>query len=135
MTGLDEKNLTKQIDQSEKVYQNLISNAGCSSAQHKQTCLRSLSSEEFRRLASLTEISLPLQYWPVIDGNIIARAHLQQLKNEDLVRVPYLIGDNSDEGTAFSSFGVNTDDEIIVILSGLYTNQSTVNDILSLYLK
>lgn len=72
-------------------------------------------------------------YWANIDGQFFAHPVLEQLKAGKIVKVSYLTGDNSDEGTTFSPFGVNTDEDFTSVLSSMGFDNETVAQIAILY--
>lgn len=103
--------------------------AGCETHPDKLACLRSLSPEEFLA-AHNNQVS---GFWPSVDGDFIARPTLDQLSTGNFVKVPYLAGDNSDEGTAFSPFGVNSDSQLFDVLSQFGLDKATVSELMALY--
>lgn len=49
---------------------------------------------------------------PTLDGDFVARYGSEQLADGSFVHVPIISGANSDEGTAFSPAGVNTEADL-----------------------
>jgi len=52
-------------------------------------------------------------YSAVIDGDLVAKAAAAQLQEGSFVRVPFLLGTNTDEGTSFGPSGINTTDQFL----------------------
>ncbi|KAL6415627.1 Carboxylesterase, type B [Ilyonectria robusta] len=115
--------------QIEAAFHNFTLRAGCETHLDKLACLRSLSPEKFLA-AHNNEAS---GFWPSVDGDFIARPTLNQLSTGNFVKVPYLAGDNSDEGTAFSPFGVNSDSQLFDVLSQFGLDNATVSELMALY--
>lgn len=89
----------------ETSYQALTASAGCSTASSPLDCLRNLPYASLNQILNTTQFA---GIWnPQIDGDIIKRYSSQQLADGSFVKVPIIIGANSDEGTIFASGGVN----------------------------
>jgi carboxylesterase type B len=100
---------------SEARYDSIIHLAGCSDAPDGLDCLRSSDYEILNAAINTTDTgSLPFAPYP--DGDLIQGTGSQHLLDGSFVKVPYLIGTNSDEGSAFAMPGINSDIEF-----GLYT--------------
>lgn len=86
--------------------ENLTRTVGCFGASSQLACLRGLSQDELFA-------ARPSQVWnPLIDGNFLKGYPSQMLREGNFVRVPLLIGANTDEGTGFSVPGVNTEEDL-----------------------
>lgn len=113
------------------VYNLLVTNTTCASTVNTSaslTCLRNLSFEEINAALNGTAAS---PWPPVLDGDFIADFPHNQLVNGKFVRIPILIGGNSDEGTAFGTgrgpngTGVNTDAEMRYAISNIIGPQAS----------
>ncbi|KAM6508293.1 hypothetical protein FALCPG4_018167 [Fusarium falciforme] len=51
-------------------------------------------------------------YGPVIDGDIVARSRVEQLRDGDFVKVSFLLGSNNDETGYYIPAGINTDQDL-----------------------
>jgi carboxylesterase type B len=135
-TGIDPK-----VDASvlEAGYQNVVAEAGCSSANDTLACLREAP---FDRLYPGVQTGSPTAFGTIIDGDFIQREPARELTAGRVTRVPIILGGNADEGlfvvnTLASSFGTipNTTAElrstIQLALPGL-TND-TAKQLLELY--
>ncbi|KAK1999026.1 carboxylesterase [Colletotrichum falcatum] len=91
-------------------------------------CLRTAPLEEFNAVLNATGASF--SFTPVKDGDFIADFATNQLARGDFVKVPILIGSNSDEGTSFGvgrgpNHGpVNTDDDMAYAVSSTIPSQA-----------
>lgn len=139
------------------IYEEILRNSGCSSKSSSAAqlkCLRQLPFDKFNSSVASTSWS------PTVDGEIIAMAPSQQVNEATFVKVPILIGanvsfsgripsrrvlsrssqwlsqcDQTDEGTAFGSRGLNTTQDIINAYSARYPKMlnSSVEHLVSLY--
>lgn len=110
----------------EDVYQTLLNRTNCTSVD----CLRTLPFTTLNNAMNTTNGG-PGPYGPVIDGDFVQTYGSDQLESGAFVKVPLIIGTNSDEGTAFGSgygpngTGVNTDaDFAAAVASGGVTNET-----------
>lgn len=112
-------------------YNNLTEQAGCSKAADSLQCLRQVP---FANLNAVINTATLSTIWlPQIDGDIIQRHSSQQVVDGSFVRVPIILGANSDEGTPFSPLGMNNTQafEISLLSSGM--NTSFTQKILAAY--
>ncbi|KAL0259912.1 hypothetical protein SLS55_005655 [Diplodia seriata] len=94
-------------------YDTLLSQTGCSNSTDSLTCLRSLSYDDLNAVINQTA----LQSWgPAIDYDFIAGKTSEQLVKGDFVKVPIIIGANSDEGVSFGPQGINSTDDFVKTL-------------------
>ncbi|KAK8218017.1 Alpha/Beta hydrolase protein [Phyllosticta capitalensis] len=98
-------------------YNALVATTPCANSTAPLSCLRALDYETLN--AAINTTSFSSSWGLAIDGDIIAGKTSTQVANGDFVHVPLIIGANSDEGTAFSSTGINdTSDFVAVLTSG-----------------
>ncbi|RSL61205.1 hypothetical protein CEP53_005180 [Fusarium sp. AF-6] len=119
-----------------KVYRNVTETLGCHASADQLKCLRAVPADRFKDVigASLTIPSGGrLAYQPLVDGDFIAASGVKQLKEGAFVKVPFIIGDNTDEGTTFSPFGINTESELRSFLSELEFSEQDISTLLKLY--
>ena len=106
-------------------YNTLVSNTSCASTLGTSSSLDCLRSLPFQQLNAALNISTDglMPFAPAIDGDFVATYPSLQLSSGNFVRVPLLIGTNTDEGTAFGSgygpngLGVNSDAEFLSVLN------------------
>jgi carboxylesterase type B len=113
-------------------YDTLVSTTGCGNATSTLSCLRALP---YETLNTALNSSIPGvgPFIPFIDNDFVATYPSIQLRNGDFVKVPLLIGTNSDEGNSFSPRGVvNTDAQFLSMLNQtLYSAPPSISAIIS----
>ncbi|KDN64859.1 putative carboxylesterase [Colletotrichum sublineola] len=91
-------------------------------------CLRTAPLEEINSVLNVTDA--PFSFIPVKDGDFIADFATNQLARGDFVKVPILIGSNSDEGTSFGAGRgpnrgpVNTDEDMAYAVASIIPSQA-----------
>lgn len=78
-------------------------------------------------------MSVGSAYRPLVDGDIVAASGIKQMKEGAFVKVPFIVGDNTDEGTGFSPFGINTEAELRSFLRTYEFSQQDISTLLKLY--
>lgn len=96
-------------------YDGLVSSAGCANATDTLDCLRTIPVGTLSSLINTTAV-LQAPTRPVIDGDFLTELGTTALRAGRFARVPYLIGTNFDEGTAFGVRGVNTEDQFVAMV-------------------
>ncbi|KAF4627757.1 hypothetical protein G7Y89_g10394 [Cudoniella acicularis] len=120
------------------IYNTLVSNTSCASTLKSETslsCLRSLPFAELNAALNISTDGLS-PFVPVIDGDFITTHPSIQLEKGDFVKVPFLIGTNTDEGTAFApSTAISTDSDFLSLLNttGISPISATASMIAALY--
>lgn len=113
------------------IYANITAAAGCSNATDTLACLRAA---DFNKLNAAVNVTPSYSFLPYIDGDMIQGSTYTQLTTGKFIKVPYLIGTNTDEGSAFSPQGINTDAEFQQYLESVYPlPNSTLDTIKALY--
>ncbi|KXJ86575.1 carboxylesterase [Microdochium bolleyi] len=118
------------------VYDKVVATAGCSKAASSLDCLRGLSYEAFyRAVVSVPGIlsyqSLALSYLPRPDGDTLPESpHTLAVKGL-YAPVPFIVGDQEDEGTLFAIFqpNVTTAEQLVDYLSQYYFKQAPKSDL------
>ncbi|GAA5824736.1 hypothetical protein JCM11251_005320 [Rhodosporidiobolus azoricus] len=116
-------------DESQELFDSVAEGTGCAGSGNVLNCIRGLSLEEFNKTASAYSFS------PVIDGGIIPSYPSDQWKSGSYVKVPLLLGANTDEGASFGTRGINTTSDLSADLHEKYpemTNES-VDKLLEAY--
>ncbi|KAL8278026.1 hypothetical protein RQP46_009658 [Phenoliferia psychrophenolica] len=114
-------------------YDAVVNSTGCSGASSTLDCLRALPFDVFN--AAVNASSTAGTWFPVVDGEIIPSYPTEQLLAQTFVHVPLLLGANSDEGTAFGTYGIDNDTALQSALAKsnpALTNHS-IESILALY--
>ncbi|WDK19475.1 carboxylesterase [Colletotrichum graminicola] len=122
-----------------KVYEQVLSAAGCSGAQDRLKCLRALSYDDMRKAANsvpalLSYTSVALSYLPRPDGTNIPSSAEVFATSGKLPKVPFILGDQEDEGTLFALFqpNITTTDDVETYLSTLYFNNASPEQVQNL---
>ena len=121
------------------VYDSVVAAAGCSSAADTLECLRELPYEQFLNAVNspagiLSYTGLEGIYIPRPDGVALTQAPQDLLQQKKIAIVPFIIGDQEDEGTLFALFlpNVTSTDEIInYFTSNFFAHAST--DVISTF--
>ncbi|WQF84413.1 Putative carboxylesterase, type B, carboxylesterase type B, active, alpha/Beta hydrolase [Colletotrichum destructivum] len=119
-----------------KVYEQVLSTAGCSGAKDRLGCLRKLSYEDMRKAANsvpglLSYSSVALSYLPRPDGKNVPSSPEVFATTGKLPKIPFILGDQEDEGTLFALFQPNITNtkKIEEYLSTLYFNNASPQQI------
>ncbi|OQD66298.1 hypothetical protein PENDEC_c052G03691 [Penicillium decumbens] len=105
--------------------------ANCTDAHDTLQCLRAAPFD------TLNSAFSSLSFLPVIDGTLVPEYTSVALSKGLFVKVPLLIGTNTDEGKIFAGKGVNTTEELAGYIEQQpyirTTNNETVQDLLEAY--
>ncbi|TEA16388.1 putative secreted lipase [Colletotrichum sidae] len=120
----------------QKVYDTVVSAAGCDSAADKLKCLRDLPYDDMRKAANsvpglLSFNSVALSYLPRPDGKVIVSSPEIFAVSGKLPKVPFILGDQEDEGTLFALFqpNITRTRDVEEYLSSLYFANATPQQI------
>lgn len=122
-------------------YDAVVDAANCSSASDTLQCLRSIPTEILVSIFNnstiipahtLSGVEGP-QFVQVIDGDFIQESATLQLEQGKFVKVPYLIGANTDEGTSFAIRGIDSDEQFREVVSNWGLDNATVEILAALY--
>lgn len=121
------------------IYDAVVAAGGCSSAADTLSCLRSLSYEDFLNAQSsvpaiLSYSSIALSYVPRPDGTVMVRSPEQSVTLGLYAPVPFIVGDQEDEGTIFALFqsNITTTEEIIDYLATHFFQDATIAEVTEL---
>ncbi|KAF3037715.1 hypothetical protein E8E11_003177 [Didymella keratinophila] len=92
---------------SQAAFDTVTSQVGCSSAFNKIQCLRETPFASLNATMNGT-LSSTGGFAPVTDGDFIQDYGSVQLSRGEFVKVPIIVGTNSDEGASFAPTGINT---------------------------
>lgn len=114
------------------VYDSVVKTAGCSGASDSLACLRALPYTQFLNAANsvpgfISYHSVALSYLPRPDGVVLTDSPEVLAKNGKFAAVPFIIGDQEDEGTLFALFqsNITTNDELVEYLSTYFFGGAT----------
>ncbi len=120
---------TSSLAATQGYFDTLLANVSCADAASPVGCLRTVPEDVLKGATGI------FNWFPAIDGDFIPESPTEQLDAGKFLHVPSLIGGATDEGTAFGTTGLNTDDDLKLALHQRYPNitDKTVKKILSLY--
>lgn len=114
------------------LYDEVVAAAGCSSANDTLTCLRELDYPDFHRASNsirttTSYASLAVPYVPRPDGRVLADSPDRLVRENKYASVPFIVGDQEDEGTFFALFqsNITTTDEIVQYFKQFYFLHAT----------
>ncbi|KAJ5150856.1 secreted lipase [Penicillium canariense] len=109
------------------IYDTVVESAGCGSATDTLECLRGLDYTTFLNAANsvpglLSYHSVALSYLPRPDGTVLTDSPENLVMNGKYASVPFIVGDQEDEGTIFALFqsNISTTDQIVDYLQDLF---------------
>lgn len=118
------------------VYDSVVQAAGCTSANDTLACLRALDYTTFLNAANsvpafLSYTGVALSYLPRPDGTILSDSPDKLVKAGKYADVPFIIGDQEDEGTLLALFqsNITTTKEIAEYLKRYYFYNATSDQI------
>ncbi|KAJ5116859.1 hypothetical protein N7456_001207 [Penicillium angulare] len=124
------------------IYNQVIETGGCSKSKDSLACLRGLSYEDFLNAVSappslISFNGLSLTYQPRPDGVILPESPDILAKKGAFASVPFIVGDQEDEGTLFALFQLNlTSDALLGYLETdmwPLASKNTLTDLLDTY--
>ncbi|KAJ5917924.1 hypothetical protein N7454_010299 [Penicillium verhagenii] len=121
----------------QSTYDELVSQVNCADTADTLQCLREVPFATLNAVLNGTAGSSEYNFWPVLDGDLIRNWGSIQLNRHEFVKVPILMGSNTDEGTAFGPTGINTTQQWYDYLTDggfdFQTPPSIADEILKLY--
>ncbi|ODQ80414.1 hypothetical protein BABINDRAFT_161359 [Babjeviella inositovora NRRL Y-12698] len=124
------------------IFDSVAGFAGCGNATDKLQCLRNLLYTQMQAASNsvpgfLSYQSLHISYLPRPDGGFIPYHLMKMLADGHYARIPYIIGDQNDEGSIFSlpNLNVTTDAEMQAFIQYSFPNitSSEMSQLLTLY--
>lgn len=119
-------------EKAQAVYNTVVENAGCKSADDTLECLRGVDYETYLNAVNsvpgcLGYTSIALSYLPRPDGTVLTQSPEVVTQSGKYASVPFIIGDQEDEGTTFALFQSNltTTDDIVDYLETIYFHNAT----------
>ena len=110
--------------------ENLTRTTGCYTSKNQLDCLRSLTSDDLFK----AQVS---QVWnPLVDGDFLTAYPSTLLRQGKFIRIPLLIGANSDEGTSFGVSGLDNETAIfnnLLFYRSYQISPPTARKLLELY--
>ncbi|KAI9048271.1 hypothetical protein LZ554_008066 [Drepanopeziza brunnea f. sp. 'monogermtubi'] len=128
----------------DEVYANLTTGAGCEKATDTLDCLRNVPLDILGDVVNSTATAGAI-WRQALDHDFVVDLPIRQLERGDFVKVPYLLGSNTDDGslfipganldnkTSYPTVQINTDNEFLDYVTSLGANSTTVQKLLDLY--
>ncbi|ODQ81368.1 hypothetical protein BABINDRAFT_12593 [Babjeviella inositovora NRRL Y-12698] len=124
------------------IFDTVANAAGCGTASDKMACLRGVPYSVM--LAACNSVpamfsyeSLQLSYMPRPDGGFIPYQQMQMVADGKYARVPYIIGDQDDEGSLFAltNLNVTTNAEVAAYIGNVFPGMSSsqMTELLTVY--
>ncbi|PSS20628.1 hypothetical protein M430DRAFT_139316 [Amorphotheca resinae ATCC 22711] len=118
------------------VYDQVVSAAGCSGASDTLECLRRIDYTTFLNAAnSVPGIvgynSVALSYLPRPDGVVMTDSPDILVENGQYAKVPFIVGDQEDEGTLFSLLqsNISTTEDLVNYLSTIFFHDASIEQL------
>ncbi|TVY19922.1 putative secreted lipase [Lachnellula arida] len=125
------------------VYDTVVAAAGCSSANDTLECLREVPYETLLNATNsvsgiLSYTSVALNYIPRPDGTVLTGSPEVLVEAGKYAPVPFIVGDQEDEGTIFALFqsNITTIDQLVTYLQTIFFNDATtaqIQDLVATY--
>jgi carboxylesterase type B len=113
-------------------YDNVTAAANCGNATSTLDCLREVPVDVLSAIFN-SSVTAEASFRPVIDNDFVTDSGTNLTLAGKFVRVPYLLGANHDEGTAFGVRGINTTKEFLAILTAQGIDNATAATIAAVY--
>ncbi|KAF5392122.1 hypothetical protein D9757_003310 [Collybiopsis confluens] len=117
------------LAQAQDVYDAVVSNTGCASSGNTLACLRAVPVNTLIAATNRSGISTG----PVIDGLFLTQPPSVSVSSGSMIKVPLLLGQNSDEGASFGVRGLNSEAALVTALSSSGFSNASINTLLKLY--
>ncbi|ESZ89724.1 putative extracellular lipase [Sclerotinia borealis F-4128] len=121
------------------VYDTVVASAGCSAASDTLACLRGVSYQTLLHATNsvpglLSYSSVALSYLPRPDGTALTKSPDLLLSSGAWAKVPFIIGDQEDEGTIFALFqsNISTTAQLATYLSDFFFHNAPASVITGL---
>jgi carboxylesterase type B len=105
-------------NRTQAAFDTVVSQVGCRNATNKVQCLREVPFQTLNATMNGTLWNTG-GFNPVIDGDFTQDYGSRALQNGKFVKVPLIVGANSDEGASFAPQGINTTEQFSAALSAL----------------
>jgi carboxylesterase type B len=105
-------------------YDNITAAANCSKATDTLACLRAVPVDVLSNIFN-SSVTAKASFSLVIDNGRIIDTGTNLTLNGQFVKVPYLLGTNHDEGTAFGARGINTTEEFLGVITSAGVDNAT----------
>lgn len=90
------------VPQYEDDFENVVDYFNCTEASDVIECLQDVDEIDLQYAFNITNGIMKYTPFPVVDGDIIPKSGYDSYANGEFTKIPILIGDNTDEGNAFT---------------------------------
>jgi len=120
-----ENRYSSNMTQQDIWYNMVLANTGCNTSSDALACLRGSSFDTLNTAFNTTPTT---SFGPVVDGDFIPDITSNMLREGRFVKVPLLVGANTDEGTSFGPKGIDNDTAFANYVSstGPNANETTI---------
>lgn len=123
-------------DKGQAVYDAVVAHGGCESAKDTLECLRGLEYTDFLNAANsvpgiLSYHSVALSYLPRPDGTVLTQSPELAVQQGKYASVPFIVGDQEDEGTIFALFqsNITTTDQLADYLKEYFFFHASIDQL------
>lgn len=113
-------------------YNAIVNATNCSSAADTLGCLRTVPVDVLSNVLN-SSVTATAFWGPQIDNDFLRDSGTASLLAGKFVKVPFLMGRNTDEGTSFAPRGVNTTDQFVKLVQSVGPDNATALTIAALY--
>lgn len=118
------------------IFHSVVNNAGCSGASDAMDCLRKAPDDTFYKAVTsqpdiISYSSVTLSYLHRADGKVLVESADAVITKGNMHKVPFILGDQEDEGTLFTLFQSNvaTTEKLVDYLSELSFHRATKEEL------
>lgn len=126
-------------EKGQAVYDAVVAHGGCESADDTLECLRGLEYTDFLNAANsvpglLSYHSVALSYLPRPDGTVFTQSPELAAQKGEYAPVPFIVGDQEDEGTLFALFqsNITTTDQLVDYFKELFFYHASTDQLSTL---
>nr|QFR37232.1 carboxylesterase [Cyberlindnera americana] len=117
-------------------FDELVEYTNCTNAVNVIECLQNIDEETLQYAFNSTNgVISEVDWFPVVDGDVIPKSGYQSYVNGEFTKVPIMIGSNTDEGNAFTSVNITDYESTLEILgeSYPYLTNSSIEKLFNIY--
>lgn len=112
----------------------LVDEVDCTGASDVLNCLRAVPVENLNEIFNSTIIKVPqAPFFASLDNDFMTEQGSAALYTGNFLKVPTIMGVNTDEGTSFALKGINTSDQFLAYVKSNGASDDTANMVATLY--
>ncbi|CAG8974658.1 hypothetical protein HYALB_00010754 [Hymenoscyphus albidus] len=123
----------------QNIYDTVVRTSGCDSSADTLACLRGLPYNDFLNAANsvpgiLGYNSVSLSYLPRPDGIVLTKSPETLIAEKKFAKVPFIVGDQEDEGTIFALFqsNISTTAQVVNYLTSIFFHSASTEQMTSI---